>query len=343
MMTMTSAERVRTALQGKQPDRVPYCELGIDRALAQRLMGWGAPINQASDLEANVFSPAESKALAEFLKLDNINYVLRAPVYAHKEPGLDGRRFYGEGMIRTAADLSMVQLPDPHDDALYAGARAFIRQKEDYSAWFVTRIGIFSTMLSMGIEGFSIALYDDPDLVDTLLNMYCEWVLVAAERACALGFDVFVSTDDMAHKSAPIFSPRVFHELVLPHYRRVAEKLTIPWLIHSDGNILPFLEDLLDVGVTGIHPNEKGAVDIYEMKRRYGHRVCLLGNVDLNILTIGTPTDVEAEVRDLIAGVGPGGGYIVTSGNSLAGYLRPDNVIALSQAVQKYGAYPLVV
>jgi len=52
-MTTISRERVLTALCRKQPDRVPYCELGVDRALAQRLMGWGKPANQAANLEAN--------------------------------------------------------------------------------------------------------------------------------------------------------------------------------------------------------------------------------------------------------------------------------------------------
>jgi uroporphyrinogen decarboxylase len=66
-----------------------------------------------------------------------------------------------------------------------------------------------------------------------------------------------------------------------------------------------------------------------------------LGNVDLNLLGMGTPQAVTEEVRQLIRDVAPGGGYIVTSGNSLAGYLRPENVLALSAAVQKYGKYPL--
>jgi uroporphyrinogen decarboxylase len=84
-------------------------------------------------------------------------------------------------------------------------------------------------------------------------------------------------------------------------------------------------------------------MDIRAMKREYGDRICLLGNVDLNILGLGTPEDVEQEVRELIRDVGPGGGYIVTSGNSLAGYLRPENVLALSNSVSKYGHYPFSV
>lgn len=342
-MIMTSRERVLAALRRERPDRVPYCELGIDRALAQRLMGWGEPQSQAANLETNPYRVDEIKAIAERLRLDNIYYVLRAPVYAERLAGQDGRLFYGAGLIRSEADLPLLQLPDPDDDALYAEAAAFAAQKGDYAAWFVTRVGIFPTLLGLGLENFSVALYENRAFVETVLDIYCDWATAVAARACQLGFDVYVSTDDMAFKTAPFFSPAVFHDLVLPRYRRVAEQIRLPWIIHSDGNILPFVEDLLSLGIAGLHPNEKGAVDIRAMKRDYGDRVCILGNVDLNILGMGTPADVDAEVRGLIADLAPEGGYIVTSGNSLAGYLKPENVLALGEAVQKYGRYPLTI
>ena len=338
---MTSRERVLSALRGEKPDRVPYCELGIDRALAQRLLGMGEPESQAFNLEANVFCAEDAKAIASLLRLDNINYVMRAPVYAHKIPGQDGRLFYGEGMIATEADISRLQLPDPNDDTLYDEARALLTQKEEYASWFVTRIGVFPAMLSMGTENFCIALMENRDFLEMVLDRYCDWAIAVAERVCQLGFDVFVSTDDMAFNTAPFFSPAIFREVMLPRYRRVAEKITIPWIIHSDGNILPFLDDLMSLGIAGLHPIEKGAMDIRALKKRYGGRLCLLGNIDLNILGMGTPQEVETEVFSLIRDVGPDGGYIVTSGNSLAGYLKPENVIALSEAVQKYGQYPI--
>ena len=338
---MNSRERVAAAFRGDEPDRVPYCELGIDLALAYKLMGWGQSASQAANLESNVYTAEQAKAIASALRQDNICYVLRAPVYAHKEVGKEGRLFYGAGMIRTEDDLSLIQLPDPFDDSLYEGAREFLREKGNYSAWFVTRVGIFPAMLSMGIENFSIALYENRPFVEAVLDLYYDWTLMVAERVCQMGFDVFASTDDMAFKTAPFFSPAVFRELVLPRYERVAKKITLPWVIHTDGNILPFLEDLIGMGIAGLHPIEKGAMDIRQMKKEYGKQICLLGNVDLNILGMGTPEEVDREVRELIRDVAPGGGYIVTSGNSLAGYLLPENVWALSRAVQKYGAYPI--
>jgi hypothetical protein len=306
-------------------------------------MGWGQPKSQARNLEANQYAVEEAQSVASCLGIDNISYLLRAPVYVHKSAGKDGRLFYGDGMIRTGADLSLLELPDPHDKSLYAMAEEFARQKGDRSAWFVTRIGMFPAMLSMGIERFCVALYENRSLVEAVLDRYYDWMMVVAEHICRLGFDVFVSTDDFAFKSGPFLSPTMFRDLVIPRHQRVAQKISIPWILHSDGNLMPYLDDLMSLGITGLHPNEKGAMDIRTMKREYGDRICLLGNVDLNILGMGTPEDVEQEVRGLIRDVGPGGGYIVTSGNTLAGYLRPENVLTLGRAVHKYGRYPLRV
>jgi uroporphyrinogen decarboxylase len=340
---MIPRERVRQALSRKEADRVPYCELGVDRALAEQIMGWGSGQNEKSNLEANAYTVEESKRIAQRLGLDNITFALRAPVYADKRPGKQGRLFYGDGQIKTEKDIERIQLPDPHDPAFYQEAERFVKNKGDYSAWLVTRIGIFPTMLSLGLENFSIALYDNRRFVETVMDLYFDWARVMADHVCQMGFDVFVTTDDLAFKTQPFFSPKIFREMVVPRYKRVVEKITIPWFIHSDGNIEPILKDFLSLGICGVHPNEKGAMDIRQIKRKYGHRVCLLGNVDLNLLGAGTPEEVDEEVRGLIRDVAPGGGYIVTSGNSLAGYLQRENVLALSEAVKKYGRYPIAL
>lgn len=340
-MAMCSRERVLAALRREVPDRVPYCELGVDRSLAARLMGWNEPLSQAASLEANSYTAEEAKAVAARLGADNICFVLRAPVFADKVPGIDGRLFYGDGQIKSEADLERLQLPDPTSDELYREAEQFVSQKGDYACWFVTRLGIFPTMLSMGTEVFSVALYENRRFLETVLDTYCDWAGIVAERVCRMGFDVYVSTDDMAFKTAPFFSPNTFRDLVVPRYRRVAEHITLPWVAHSDGNVLPFLDDLVGLGIAGMHPIEKGAMDIAAVKRDYGGRICLLGNVDLNTLGMGTPAEVEEEVRYLVSTVGPGGGYIATSGNSLAGYVKPENALALGAAVAKYGRYPL--
>lgn len=338
---LTPRDRVAAALMGKEADRVPYCEVYLSRAFAHPLMGWPGEPSQHANFEANEFTLDEAKAVADRLGMDNITYVLRAPIYADKTEGQGGTLFYGDGHIRTEADLALVQLPDPHDDALYAEAAEFARNKGPFSAWFITRVGISPTMMSMGIEAFSLALYDDRPLVERLLDMYVDWAEVVAERICTLGFDVIVTTDDIAFGQALFFSPQVFRELVYPRLERLARRITIPWLFHSDGDVSQVLDDFVELGIRAIQPIEPAAMDIREVKRRYGDRLCLCGNVDMDLLARGTPEQVDETVRGLIRDVAPGGGYIVTSGNSLAHYILPENAVAMSEAVHRYGSYPI--
>ena len=151
-MTLKSRERVLLALSRKEPDRVPFCELAVDRGLAQKLLNWDreADVGTASRNQ-NPYTIEESKAISAALGLDNIGYILRAPTYAHLHVGIDGRMFVGDGMIKSEADLDIIDLPNPYDDALYRDAQAFVAKKDDYAAFFVTRIGFFQTVLGMGI------------------------------------------------------------------------------------------------------------------------------------------------------------------------------------------------
>jgi uroporphyrinogen decarboxylase len=341
-MEMTPRERIMAAVKRQEPDRVPFCELAIDRALAERLMGWPATQTAAGgSLAKNPYTVEESKALAGLLGCDCIWYLLRAPVFAQQGIGQEGRGFMGQGMIQSGADLEKIELPDPHKDELYREAEHFARNKGDYALVFVTRIGFFQTVLSMGTENFLVSLYTDRPLVEKILDIYCDWMAVVAERMCQIGYDIFWTTDDYAYKTGMFFSPTVFREVIAPRYRRVLKKVTIPWFLHSDGNIMESMDTLIDLGVAATHPNEKGAMDIREVKREYGDRICVIGNLDLNILGMGTPEETDREVKELIRDLAPGGGYMISSGNSLASYLKPECVLAMSQAIRKYGKYPI--
>jgi uroporphyrinogen decarboxylase len=331
---MTSAERVRLALKRAKPDRVPWCEFGIDCALADKLMGWQPGAHHIEDLEANPYTIEDGLALAQYLGLDNVFYVLRPTVYAEKYATSDGLLFYGDGQIKCEADLSKVHLPDPRDLQLYEEAGRFAKGKGEYAACLVTRAGLSAVMLGMGIECFSISLYDNLAFVRRLLDIYFEWACEVLEHVRGIGFDVLVTTDDMAFKTAPYFSPQIFHEICMPYYRELAKHVSLPWVIHSDGNIMPFLEDLATLGISGVHPCEKGAMDIRSVKNDYGNRLCVLGNVDVDLLAQGNVEQTRGEVRGLLKDLAPGGGYIITSGNSLAHYFKPENVLAFASEVR---------
>jgi len=341
-MKMNSRERVMAALRREIPDRVPYLEIGVDQSLAQELMGWPKSGSATGgSLKKSPFTVEEAKALSRKLGMDNIYYVLRAPDMSILGTGKDGRTFPVDGRIKSEADLQRIKLPDPTRDEFYADAETFLKGREDFACCLVTRAGLTQTYLSMGMDTFFMALLDNRPLVEKMLDLYFDWTCKIAERASQMGFDFFFTTDDFAFKTGLFFSPALFQELLVPRYRRLKSKLTIPWALHSDGNIEPVLNTLLDLGVVATHPNEIGAVDIRAIKKKYGHRLCVMGNVDLVTLGNGTPEQTDAEVRNLIRDLAPGGGYIVSSGNSLASYLKLDCVTAMIQAIQRYGRYPI--
>ena len=115
--------------------------------------------------------------------------------------------------------------------------------------------------------------------------------------------------------------------------RNVMEVVKLPVIYHSDGNIMPLMEEIIGLGVAGIANMEPGPMDIEEVKRLYGDRVTIVGNIDLHYtLTNGTPEETRDEVRRRIEALAPGGRYILASANSLPNYVKPANVRAMGES-----------
>jgi len=338
---MISRERVLAALHLKQPDRVPWVESNIHNALVEKLL-------QRSDFEkapvTHLFATPGMRippTVLDVLAVDNLMFSITPPRFVKSE-NRDGMDMDIDGLVKTKEDLEKVILPDPEGDELYRSAREFVARfrGSGKALGVTTRMGLSNTYLAMGIEHFSLMLYDDPGLVLELLDRYVEWACKAVAKINTLGFDFMIMPEDLAWKQGPMFSPKIIRDLFLPRMKKVADRINIPWIYHSDGNLMPILDDLLDLGMNGLANLEPNAMDIVKVKKKYGRRICLMGNIDLHYtLTQGTPEETEEEVRRRIAQAGPGGGYILASANSLTGYCKPENVLAMHRALLKYGTY----
>jgi len=338
---MTSRERVLTALKLKQPDRVPWVESSVHNNLVEKLLKRTdfekAPVTQLFSMPGARIPPA----VLDVLALDNLNFSVAPPRFV-KSRNVEGMDIIIDGLIKTEADLAKIVLPDPESDEFYKPAREFVaRFKGSNKALCITtRMGVSNTYLSMGIEHFSLQLYENRDFVLKMMDIFIDWACKAVKKINELGFDFMILPEDLAWKQGPMFSPKMFRELFLPRMKKVAENIKLPWIYHSDGNLMPILDDLLTLGMNGLANIEPNAMDINELKKKYGRRVCLVGNIDLHYtLTQGTPEETEAEVKKRIQEVGKGGGYILASSNSLAGYCKPENVLAMHRALLKYGSY----
>ena len=320
---MSSHEIIMASLANERPERVGYMEMQVDPDAAELIMG------------RKQFTPID---LADRLNLDAVGVKNVPPVIADRR-SIGGRTFTTTGRLVTHEDVDNLVLPDPDDPALYNEGHKLIRLNQGERAVFSKiRLGLAPTMNSMGLEAMSFALYDDPELVGRIMDRFASWQIKVLEHLKEMDFDFFWAADDMAFKTGPLLPPDKFREICLPHMRRVAEHIDRPWVFHSDGNLFDVMDDLLALGMSALHPIEPQAMDISEVKERYGHRICLVGNIDLDtVLARGTVEDVDRAVKKVIEGIGPDGGYIVSSSNTIPSYARPENVVRLGEAVRSYG------
>ena len=314
---MTSRERVLCALAGGRPDVVPFAEQFVGGQIPRRLLNLpdGAPFQQ--------------KDLADAMGNDVVKFSHLPPLFYEKAP--DGHSF-GPGLIRTRDDLSKLVFDD--DERWIGDAREFLTtQRGDRAAVGGTRLGLSPTLISMGLEPFSMALYDDPGLIEEILGRYVAFAKRTIEVYCDLGVDVIWCFDDFAYKTGPMFSPLTFREVVLPIVRRATDAIGVPWIFHSDGNLFPVMDDLLSLGMSGLHPIEPEAMDLAEAKRILAGKACVIGNISVDLLARGTPQEIHEAVRAALEVGAPGGGYMISSGNSIPAYAELENVRQMIRSI----------
>jgi len=161
--------------------------------------------------------------------------------------------------------------------------------------------------------------------------------------AVDVGADIIVVPGDLAGEHTTIMSPDAYREFIRPHHEEIvarAHARGVPIVKHSDGNVWPILDDLLAVGFDGIHPIQPQCMDIGEAKAHLQGRACVLGNIDCrDLLVFGTETEVEQTVKETIEAAAPGGGYILSSSNSIHPGCKPENYVAMVKAAHEYGRY----
>ncbi len=198
----------------------------------------------------------------------------------------------------------------------------------------------------MGFENYCLNLADDPDLVQQVTDWLGSSQLKVLE--ILLQYDCVGTVwlpDDLCYNSGPVVSPRVYAQYVYPWYVKIVHRCHqagIPVGLHSDGDLSRLLPELVDCGFDAIHPFEPPMNDIAAVKQRWGDRTAVAGNIDLkSTLCGGTPADVEAEVREKVALLAPGGGWLLGSSNSIPDFVPVENYRALLDSGLKYGRYCL--
>ncbi|MBN1349155.1 nucleoside 2-deoxyribosyltransferase [candidate division KSB1 bacterium] len=331
-------EALKQTLLGGDAGRVPLLELAIDNGIKAKILG--RAIQGPQDL-VDFFAKAGYDYVRLTPKID-MNPGKAIPGEGYRRSVLAGdteeRSWHstGKGMITTLADFEAFQFPRPEDidysafedvqNALPEGMK-IIAQYGDIFTW---------TWHFMGFETFSYALVENPELVQRVFDAIGSIEMKLFETMA--DFDnvgaIFYS-DDIAYHSGLMVSPVVFQSDLFPWMKKIGDlckRKQIPFIYHTDGRIWEVMDDLKRCGVDALQPLEPQAIDIREVKRRYGDKFCLAGNIDVDILSRGTPKQIEAIARGLIEEIGRGGGYCLGSGNTVPNYVPVENYLAMIQA-----------
>lgn len=195
-------------------------------------------------------------------------------------------------------------------------------------------------------ETFLTGLFDVPDLIHRYLEARLQATLVKLEAALQRGVDGAWGGFDWASNRGPMFSPRHFDEFVFPRLKQIADlchRYGVPYIKHSDGNINKLMPGLVAAGVDALHAIEpRAGMDIAQLKRDYGDCLTLIGNVDCSTVLVHGPEEaVREQTRAVIKAAGPGGGFLLSTSNSVHPGVKPEYYLAMLQTARQEGKYPL--
>ncbi len=249
----------------------------------------------------------------------------------------------------TVQEVLDLPFPDPFDEARFEDARRYIEKyKGEYfiigdveltmfeMAWHMTGLQKFMTDMAMG-----------EDYVEALIDRTMGWSVAIGKQLVELGVDGIWTGDDFGAQNGMMISPVMWRKIFKPRMAEVFSEFRsvnpdVLVMYHCDGAIAPILPDLIEIGLdvfNPVQPNVPGH-EPAELKARFGSELSFWGAIDQQqLLPMGTPQEIEADVKAKIEALGPGGGYMVAPAHILQGDTPVQNVEALIAAVQKHGVY----
>ncbi len=359
---MNGRQRILTALSREIPDRVPHFELAYNEESVLKIAHHFTEdlpkpdYIQRMDLESRVKLFDAVLLVVEELDVDGLTLRIFPETRAIDEDHFiddwgvtfllspHGEAVVVDGPVHDPSDLDGYRPPKINASDLAAlsyctqrfdGTRASILSVQDpfRRSWNV--LG--------GMTNLLICYGTNPQLVHRVARMVTDYTLDAIALGKELGADVISMDGDLAHETGMLISPEHFREFLKPYYAELVDFIHgkgLKVFKHTDGNHWKIMEDLIEVGFDGIHPIQPQSLDLAEVKKEIGDRICLLGNIDCRETLVSKSTrEVEEEVQQAIRSAGSRGGYILSSSNTIHPEVSAENYIAMVKATHEHGVY----
>jgi len=360
---MNARERLLTALDGGEPDRVPRA-LGFSRVDVQNVVppGWRWAGDERLDPVVDVrfvsFPPSpEDEALRRLARPFPPDTRLGTPFqvatydawhYLPQEP--DRRNPLARA--RSLDDLRGFPFPDvstPYRVADLADQVQELHERGLGVGGSLPHLGgeLFETAWRLrGLEGFLLDLVERPEWANLLLDRLTDMARRNAQTLARAGIDVLALADDGGMPTTMIVSPDTWRRFFKPRLAAIidsarAYKPDLRVLYHSDGYFEPILGDLIEIGVQAIHPVQPEHMDAAGIRRRYGPQLALWGTVGHQwSLQWARPEEIRQEVRHRVETLGRAGLILCPAYDLDETAASRRNIAAFLEAAAEHGASP---
>jgi uroporphyrinogen decarboxylase len=203
-----------------------------------------------------------------------------------------------------------------------------------------------------GMDTFLLNLAMEPEFAEALLKKIadlCKRLMGHFLDAAGDKLDIIKIGDDIGTQESLLMSPKMYRRILKPihadYISFIKERTKAKVFFHTDGDVFDLIPDFIEIGVDILNPIQTSAgkmANLPELKSRFGDKLTFCGAVDTHhILPHGTIQDVRNEVKRVIDIMAPGGGYMVASVHTIMDEVPPENILAMVDAVEEFGKYPI--
>ncbi len=351
---VTFVERVMATLDGRRPDRMAifdsYWPEFQARWAREKGLRRGASIEDYYGIDIQICVsdetpyPSRKRIIwqggRETISRDGYGRLVR-PV--------SGCAFcdYVEHPIRSPEDLARNPFESAHDPRRYTAFLSGVERNRSTRCCFCKVGGPYlRTSFIRGEAEFLTDIASDVGfaraLADRMADFLIDTGLQALERSNLWGTGIWIF-DDMAYNRGPMFSPRAFEQVFLSAYERMVRTFksagAYKVIVHSDRNILPLLDMMIEAGIDGINPVEpKAGMDVVALKNDYGGRRALIGGMcNARVLPTGGPSEVRDETRRILEAGADGG--VVIGNHSIWADVGVSNYECYYKTVRREGRF----
>lgn len=353
-MAMNSRERILTALDGGEPDRMP-CALGFYRVDLDDLFPGRGDTDDLVDVRFVRFpiSPEErelsrrAKPYSGDTRLGTLSQVTTYDHWQYRPESTDHRNPLAKA--RSLEDLQNFPFPDlsaPYQvNGLSKQVDAF-HERGIAAGGNLPHLGgeLFEAAWRLrGLENFLIDLIERPDWANYVLDRLSDLARRNAETLARSGIDVLSLDDDIGMPVSMMISPTTWRTFFKPRLEGIiqaarAVKPDLRVLYHSDGYFEPIIGDFIEIGVNAINPVQPDHMDAVRIRQQYGTRIALWGTIGTQAaFSFNSPEQIRHEVKERVEMLGRAALVLCPAYDIDEPDIPRENVAAFLEAVKVYG------